>query len=445
MKTLFETLKRFLTHNIWQIQLKNLSRWKQPWYKLIRICVISYQRYIDIRFDLRASSLTFYTILSIVPVFAVFFGIAKGFGIQNAIAEYLVLAFPGQEVVIEQIADISKNMIDNTSGGLIAGLGLILLFWSVIKVMNSIEESFNDVWDIPESRSWARKFTDYFSIILIGPFLLIITGGVNVFIRTQIEDFFELIGFFGYIAGVTDISIDLIPVAILGLLFSLFYVIVPNTKVNFKSAFYAGLLAGLAFQILQILYFEFQIGVSRTNAIYGSLAAIPLFFIWLQISWRIVILGGIISYSHQHLGQYVNKINLLELTPFQTKIASIRLLQIVLEHHINQKEPLTLMELSEKLYQTPGTIRQLIHALMNSGLLYQVNHDGRTIYVPALNSDAYTLAEIDLRLDKRIINNSTKSEKKLEALNELKACFEQFREGEKKIKSNRHILNVPIK
>ena len=180
---------------------------------------------------------------------------------------------------------------------MIAGIGAIFLMWSVMNLLGSIEASFNDIWDIKRARSFIRKFSDYISLTIIAVLFLVSSGSMIVFINQQLQGV-------ALISNVGSILFRFIPVALVWIVFTLLLYIMPNTKVKFSAALFGGIIAGTLFQILQYSYIHSQIGVSKYNAIYGSFAAFPLFLLWLQISWLIVMFGSELSFAAQNVRSF---------------------------------------------------------------------------------------------------------------------------------------------
>ncbi|MBW2575073.1 MAG: YihY/virulence factor BrkB family protein, partial [Deltaproteobacteria bacterium] len=176
----------FIKTDIWRIKIKSLPRKKSFFIKQLRILLLATRGFGQDKCSLQASALTFYSVLSIVPVVAMAFGIAKGFGFQKLFEKLLFEKFPGQEEVMMRVVDFARSLLENTKGGMIAGIGIVFLFWTVIKLLSNIERSFNDIWEIKKARTYGRKFGDYLSIILISPILVILSSSATVFITTQI-------------------------------------------------------------------------------------------------------------------------------------------------------------------------------------------------------------------------------------------------------------------
>ena len=176
-------------------------------------------------------------------------------------------------------------MLQNTKGGIIAGVGVVVLLWAVVNVLSQIEESFNDIWGIKKARSLGRMFSDYLSIVLVGPILLIMSSSATVLLETNLTQITEEIALLGVFSPLITLIVKIIPYCLIWILFAFVYIFMPNKKVHLFSGLIAGIAAGTIFVIVQKFYIIFQVGVAKYNAIYGSFAALPLFLIWLQLSW----------------------------------------------------------------------------------------------------------------------------------------------------------------
>jgi len=303
MKTLAK-IKHFLTTDIWRLRLKNYPHPKSFLITQLRIIVLAVRGFIEDKCKFRASALTLFSLLSIVPIIAVMFAISKGFGLEKRIESVLLQRMQAQEQVAQKIIEFANSLLENTSGGLIAGIGVAFLFWAVIKVLSNIEHAFNDIWGVKNPRTLARKFSDYLSMILLCPFLLIIASSVTVAINTRTQAILQQFPAFSYVGPLVLLLLKLLPFLTIWALFAFIFIFIPNTKVKFTSAFLAGIVAGTIFQIAQWLYISFQIGAAKYSAIYGSFAALPLFVIWVQISWLIVLFGAELAFAHQNVDTY---------------------------------------------------------------------------------------------------------------------------------------------
>lgn len=296
----FTRLKVFFTVDLWKTRTRDLAFPVRILVKFLKIILLSARSFQNDQASIRAAALTLYTLLSIVPVTALLFGIAKGFGLDANLESWLYRQFAEQADVVKQTIVFARRTLDGAKGGLVAGAGVAFLIYSVVNVIGNIEESFNRIWSIAKSRSLGRKFSDYLSLILVGPFLIIGSSSMNVYLATWLDRAVEAAPLGWLVSPATRMALMAVPLLLLWLLFTFLYVFLPNTKVKISSAIMGGGLAALSYELVQSLYINLQVGVSRTNAIYGTFAALPLFLIWLFISWRIVLLGAEVTHQHQN-------------------------------------------------------------------------------------------------------------------------------------------------
>jgi len=384
-------LRDFFQNEIIRVDLKSKSSRRRFVIRQIRIYVYAFRGFFEDRAALRASSLTYFTMLSIVPIFAMAFGIAKGFGFEDRMNEFIDNSFQEQDQMITWIKTMVASLLDNTKGGLVAGIGFIILFWSVIQVLNNIELSFNDIWQVKKARSPIRKFSDYLAMMIITPFAIALSGSITVKIN-QAANNFEFI----------QPMLKLVPYASIWLLFTIIYIVMPNTKVKFKYALVAGIVAGTLSMLVQWGYFEFQVGVTRFNTLYGSFAAIPLFLLWLQITWLIVLMGAEISFAYQNIENYEFENEALELNHDNKRVLSL-----VIAHHIirNFEEggrAKSNEDLSHELGIPLRLLNQLVFDLVDCGILAELANDNskQRTYQPAMDINKITVNELYTRLEK---------------------------------------------
>ena len=323
---------QFVTTDIWRIRLRDIPRSKSFFLRQLRIIVLAVRGFDEDRCQLRASALTYYSLLSMVPVVAILVGIAKGFGFQEVLEKELLDNFSAHQAVLVQVMDFAKSLLETTKGGLIAGIGLAVLFWTVIKVLGSIERSFNTVWGVKKSRPWGRKFTDYISVLLIAPILFFLASSLMVFITSQVTFITAKFALLGFFSSLIFFLLKLLPYCIVWILFTFIYIFMPNTKVRFSSGLVGGIVAGSIYQLVQLGYISFQVGVARYNAIYGSFAALPLFLVWLQLSWLVVLFGAEICFSHQNVDTYEFEPDCLQVSVSFKKLLSLRIVHLLVKN-----------------------------------------------------------------------------------------------------------------
>jgi membrane protein len=397
----------FIENDIWRIQSKNTPRSNFFFIKQLRILILAVREFFEDNCLLRASALTFYSLLSIVPVVAMAFGIAKGFGFQKLLEKQLFEKFPGQEEVMIQIIRYAHSLLENTKGGMIAGIGLAFLLWSVIKLLGNIERSLNAIWKINRPRTFGRKFGDYLSIVIISPLLVILSSSVTVFIATQITLITGKISLLGIFNPVIFFILKLLPYCLVWILFIFTYIVMPNTKVNFRSGFIAGVIAGTIFQVVQWAYIFFQVGVARYNAIYGSFAALPLFMIWLQLSWLIVLFGGEISFAYQSVDNYEFEPDCRNISQMFKKLISLQIAHLVIKAFYRGEPPLTVSKITQALEIPIRLVQKILDELVEGGIFSyaETKENNELFYQPARDINGMTIKSIIEALDQIGVDN----------------------------------------
>ena len=383
----FEIVRKFVLEDIWRFRKDTTSK-KQFWFiRTSRIFILAIRRFISDDCIVKASALTFYSLLSVVPVFALVFAIAKGFGFLDTLEAEIQRQFIGHDEVVRWIQEFALSYLENTRGGMLAGVGVVVLIWSVMRILSNIEESFNDIWDVKSSRSFARKFSDYISFVIVATLLLILSSSIIVFITNSIE-FLNL----GSVA--TPIITWATPYIIIWVVFTLMFMIMPNTKVKTSSAVFGGIISGTLFLMLQFGYIYFQVGMSKYNAIYGSFAALPLFLIWLQFSWMIVLLGAQLSYAHQNERSFEFETDTREMSDYYRRLVSLLIVKCVVQRFKSEGHAPSMSDLSVSLKLPTRLVSEVLRKLIHAGLLVEVlqsNTENDICYQPAFDTEKMTV------------------------------------------------------
>jgi membrane protein len=426
----------FVTTDVWNLRLDDMPKHVAMLMKYLRITIISVKRYNQDNVELRASSLTYYSLLAIVPILAMGFGIAKGFGFDKDLEQVLIDNFMGQEEALNWILYFINNLLSNTKGGLIAGVALAMLFWSVMKMMGNIEASFNDIWQVKKGRSLVRKFTDYFSVMLIAPVFIFLVGSGQVFIATELDNITARIDIVN-LRPMVYFLVRLFPYVMTWALFTLIYIVIPNTKVNFKSAFIAGIIAGSAFLVVQWFYIYLQMGMSRYNVIYGSFAALPLLLMWLRASWVIVLLGAEISFARQNIDLYELGDEATKISKYAHRACDILVMELIIREFIEGRPPPVTQEIANKLKLPIRLVHTLIADLRNSNMILDVvcqRDEKLYAYVPSKDVRSYTISNVIEALDKNgsdivLKNPNSELTKLLHIQNKITEQIEQGNEN----------------
>jgi membrane protein len=409
-KPLQWVLKKIKSINdaIWHTPLSELSKIKTFLIKQLRIIVLTARGFSNDDVQLRASALTFYSLLAIIPVAAIAFAIAKGFGLDQNLETQITKEFQSHQEVLNWVLNNARNALQATKGGYIAGVGAIILFWSVMSLLDHIESSFNHIWQIRTARPWFRKFTDYLTIMLIAPILIILSSSTTVFITSYLADFMTKAPILDFFKPVITFLIHMIPYFLSWVTLTLLFIIMPNAKVKFISAMVAGIVTGTILQILQFLYIDLQFGISKLSTIYGSFAAIPLFIVWLQSSWITVLLGAELSYANQNVSRYEFESEALNISHYQKRALVLIIMNYIIKNFADGEKPLSTEFISANLKIPVRLARDILQDLNLVGLVSIIheNDNKERFYQPAMDINKLTVSFVLSRLDKNGIDQT---------------------------------------
>ncbi len=397
MKKKLSLLKRFFNVDLWEINLRGLSAFRASCIKLVRVLVLSVHGFLVDKCPLQASALTFYTIFSIVPLAAMIFGIARGFGMQQKLQADLNANFAEYQVLLDKLYDLADKALANAQSGTIAIFGVLLLFFTVIKVVGNVEHSFNDIWGVKTARSLFRKCGDYTVLLIVCPALLLFASSITVYVKTQFSSLAQTVYVSDSLIGPMQfILIKSIPFVLSWILFTFIYKTMPNTKVKIFSAVFGGIVAGTLFQFLQQYYITVQLAVSHQSAIYGSFTAVPLFLLWLLISWYIVLLGAELSFAHQNVDTY-------ECEPYASSTSEalrrkllIKICTVIVKNFIAGEKPLSDIAIARACGMPIRESRDLLFSLSNAGIISKVldSEENETGYNPSMPIEKITIQTI---------------------------------------------------
>ncbi len=383
-----------------------------------------------------ASSLSFYTLLSIVPIFAIFFGIARGFGIDSLFEQEIYAGFENNPEIAEKLIQFSRSLLSQTQGGLITGIGIVTLLWTFIGMIGNFERALNDIWHVTEARSFFRKVTDFLSIALLCPFYFILSSSLALYLGTEYSHISHNYPWLNQLGPFVIFLIRLIPILFSFLVFSFLYYYIPNTKVPIKSALAAGMIAGFVFYLVQWVYIKFQIGIANYSTVYGSFAALPLFLIWLQTSWLILLAGAELSYRLTYRDHDPHpEAGLTNISPKELGVWTLR----EAHNHFKNGTHLSLKDAIKELKFNHPIIQKTWATLVDKGYLIEIKDENLGV-VPARPAETITINEIADSLDE--ICQSPINVPETEKLLEIKKVFEAYDLAAKELSANVKITSI---
>jgi membrane protein len=411
---------------IWHTPLSEISKGWIFVFKQVKVIMFAARSFSNDKIQLRASALTFYSLLSIIPVAAIAFAIAKGFALDQNLEQLINNKFTEHREVVNWLVTNARNAIQETRGGYIAGIGMIVLFWSVLSLLNRIESSFNYIWQVKVSRPWYRKFTDYITIMLIAPVFIILSSSIKVFIGTQLEEFMIRLPILDYFKPVVSVLLQMIPYLISWIILTILFIIMPNAKVKFGPAVISGIVAGTILQLLQWLYIDLQFGITKLNAIYGSFAAVPLLILLLQSSWLTILLGAELCFANQNFSHYELESVALNISSYQKRAIMLLILHSIVRNFELGERPVSAETIAHSLKIPIRLARDILQDLTNArivAILHENEHKER-LYQPALDINRLSVSYVLSQLDKRGISEVVVS--KTKDYNKVLSILEKF-------------------
>ena len=382
-------LRKLFTYFTDTIFREDVNEWRNPVVRWLvqqyRLLFYTARGLVEHGTLVRSAALTFYTLMSLVPLLALVFAVVKGFGLADGLVENLYELFPQHPETVDYIVGFAENALARTQGGVVAAVGLVMLFWAVIRVFGSIENAFNNIWEVKVERSIARQWTDYIAVVMIVPVLWILANAAGDYVE-------QLLGL--YDKWYFNTLSHLASMVIIWTMFTLLYLIIPNARVRFQSALMAGIVAGTIFLLFQWGYVYVQRWMTSYNAIYGSFAALPLFLIWMQTSWEILLFGGELSFAYQNISRFAEERESLRISYDQRRKVLLAVMILVARNFRDHGGTLSTDAIRERLGLPTRIVNDILFQLVQAGQLIAVrNGDGEreVAFAPAHDLSSITV------------------------------------------------------
>lgn len=365
---------------------------------LLKTINLSVSSFLSHDLQSRACALTYRTLLALVPALALLLAIGRGFGLQQILQDQLIKYFPSQHTVLNAAFGFVDSYLKEASGGVFVGIGIVFLLWTLISLLSSVEDCFNNIWQIVRGRLFWRKVTDYLAIFLILPVIMICASGLQLFMTTSLKTLLP----YDFIDSALPVLLDCLSIVLTWLFFAGSYMLIPNTKVKPIPAIIAGVAVGSAYQILQWLFVSGQMYVAKYNAIYGSFSFLPLLLLWLQLVWLFTLIGGVLCYASQNISEYnfSEKINRIS-TNYRLQIAIV-IMGIISKRFYEEKQPVSASEISQTYAIPINLVRPLVAKLNAAKLVNYLQSDDNDLtnhpLQPALEITDLTVGEVADRL-----------------------------------------------
>lgn len=357
----------YAAHGVWSDSRPKL------WVNFIKTLNIAVKSFFSADVQTQACAMTYRTLLSIVPAFAMVIAIGRGFGVQDLIETQIYDRMPGQQSLVEYLMRFVDTYLSSTTKGIFIGIGLVFLLYTLISLMQSMENTFNLIWNVREHRSLWRQITDYTAMLLILPILLVLGAGVSIFLSETIQGRFDIPFMTPIISSLFEIGSFLFTC----MFFTALFMLIPNTKVRFQNALIAGFITGVGFTALQWLFISGQLWVSRYNAVYGSFSLLPLFLLWMQMVWVIILSGALICYASQNIFQYSFTEQISTISRSYIDKVTVAIAAVVAQRFMAKQPPIEQYEIIERYGIPSRLVTSVLNLLIDAGIVSRVVLDSK--------------------------------------------------------------------
>ena len=341
---------------------------------------------------MRAAALSYTTLFSIIPILALLFSIAKGFGFSN-LMERLLRGGAVENGTVDMVMTFIDNYLEYAKSGVFIGVGIAMLLWAIVNLADSIESNMNAIWDVKKQRSYFRKLTDYMALFIAFPLVIILYAAISIFMTTIYQNLAENF----LISSFVHAAIKVAPYILSGLIMTGLFLFIPNTKVKFRNAFIPGMITGILFQAFLYIYIQIQMSVSSYNAIYGSFAIIPMFMLWADISWSIILFGVEMSYVSQNIELYNFGQEVDNVSRRYHDFLCVVVMSLICKRFEKGERPYSASELSDAGEIPIRLTNRLLDELEEVGVIYGFSADAKSEtehYLPAIDINQISIGRL---------------------------------------------------
>ena len=398
MKKLSEIV-HFISYDMWRrTETEYNGFFQRLGYNIIRTIVLVVRGFGSKNLNDTAKSLTYSLIFAVVPILAMVLAVAKGFGVADVIERQLNASFLGETNMVPTIMAMVERYLETAQGGLFIGIGILILLWAVYSFFQSVETAFNRIWNVKKSRSILHQATTYIAVVVLIPVLIVCSAGINIFVHTAVENTVHLESFNTFLQ---TSGVQIFQFLIVWLLFTVMYIAVPNTKVEFLSALIPGVLMGTLFQLLQMLSVYLIALLSRTSIVYGAFATIPILMTWLQYTSLLILIGAEMAYAIQNNEEFEYEKDLNTMSRRYKDFIMLYLLSVIVKRFEADEPPLTAHELAVRDHLPIRLVNSLLGRMVETGVLREVyveDEEDKT-YQPALDTHKISVGMVISRVE----------------------------------------------
>lgn len=388
-----QQIREFIQYDLWrQPHMSIHDTKKRLWYRFLQTIILVARGFKDKALNIRANSLSFSLLFAFVPMIAGVFAIARGFGFEELLKEKLSASFLAETNIVPIITEWVERYLETTHDGLFIGIGIIVLIWSVSAFFNMLEMSFNNIWNVKQSRSIGRRLANYMTILLLVPIMIILTSGISIFLNSTVA----MLPALQAIEPIRRVLLRLVPFVMASGVFTWIFFAIPNTKVRFVSAVIPGVLMGVLFQVVQIFSVYLVVMFTRMSVVYGAFSAIPLILIWLHITCWLLLVGAELSFAIQNNEMFAYEKDIEAMSRRYKDYVTLYLLYVIVSRFEKGELPQTANEMAMQNQLPIRLVQQLLVRLEDTNIVRRVyvEQAEEETFVPAMDTRLITVEKV---------------------------------------------------
>lgn len=390
MKQRLQQFREFVQYDLWrQPHVAVHDPKKRLWYRILQTIILVVRGFKDKALNVRANSLSFSLLFAFVPMVAGVFAIARGFGFEELIKERISTSFLAEANIAPMIMEWVERYLDTARGGLFLGIGLVVLIWAVYAFFNMLELSFNNIWNVKQSRSFGRRLTNYMVVLLLVPIMIILTSGISIFLNSA-----EMLSpVLQVIEPIRRIVLRLVPFVVASGVFTWIFIAIPNTKVRFMSAVIPGIIMGVLFQVVQMFSVYLVVLFTRMSVVYGAFSAVPLILIWLHITCWLLLVGAELGFAIQNNDMFAYEKDLETMSRRYKDYVMLYLLSVIVRRFEHGESPQTAQEMATQNQLPIRLVQQLLTRLEETEIIRRIytEQSDEMAFLPALDTRMITV------------------------------------------------------
>ena len=393
MKQRVQHFREFVQYDLWRHpHVKTQDPKKRLWYRVLQTVILVARGFKNQALVVRANSLSFSLLFAFIPMLALIYAIAKGFGFEEMVSQQLAGSFLAEANVAPVLLEWVERYLETARGGLFVGIGLVVLIWAVYAFFNMLENSFNSIWNVKKTRSFARRMTNYVMTLLLVPILVVVTSGISIFLNsTEI-----LASVLSAIEPLRKFMLRFIPFVATSAVFTWIFTAIPSTQVKFSSAIIPGVLMGFFYQVVQALSMFLVVLFTRMSIVYGAFSAIPLVLIWLHITCWLLLIGAELAFAIQNNELFAYERDLETISPRYKDYVMLYLLSVIIHRFEQGEQPETAHEMATANQLPIRLVQQLLARLEETNIVRRVlsEQEEDPAFVPAMDTHQITVEKV---------------------------------------------------